>query len=110
MFRGIANISVDAKGRVAIPKIHRTRFEAEDTLELMVTAGPDRCLLIYQMHEWLPTEKKIMSLPNGHPVNRRMQRMYVGHATETEIDKNGRILVPTVLRDYASIGLSLIHI
>lgn len=104
MFRGIANISVDAKGRVAIPKMHRTRLEADGASELMVTAGPDRCLLVYPMEHWLPVEQQIMGLPNTNPTNRRMQRMYVGHATEIEIDSHGRILLPALLRSYASIG------
>ena len=104
MFRGISSISVDAKGRVAIPKKHRARLQADNANDLMVTAGPERCLLVYPMEAWLPTEKKILALPNTDPLNRRMQRMYVGHAMEAEIDKTGRILVPAVLRDYASIG------
>ena len=104
MFRGIANISVDAKGRVAIPKMHRSRLEADGASELMVTAGPDRCLLIYPMEQWLPTEQQIMSLPNTNARVRQMQRLYVGHATEIEIDSHGRILLPAILRSYASIG------
>ncbi len=103
MFRGIANISVDAKGRVAIPKKHRDRLLAEGADDLMVTAGPDRCLLIYPMAVWLPTEQKLLSLPNTNPLNRQMQRLYIGFATESEVDKMGRILVPSKLREYARI-------
>ena len=103
MFRGIANLSVDAKGRIAVPKIHRDRLEAENVTELMATIDPDRCLLIYAMEHWREFENTIMSLPNADPYNRVLQRYYVGHATELELDSNGRILIPAVLRDYAAI-------
>ncbi len=103
MFRGISNIAVDAKGRVAIPKSHREPLIKVASGKLMLTVGPDSCLLVYPPHEWWPTEEKIMALPNTNPVHRRMQLMYVGHATETDIDKNGRILIPAKLREYALI-------
>ncbi|MBX2886087.1 MAG: division/cell wall cluster transcriptional repressor MraZ [Granulosicoccus sp.] len=103
MFRGIANLSVDAKGRVAVPKIHRDRLEADNITELMATIDPDRCLLIYAMEKWRELELKIMSLPNTDPYNRGLQRTFVGHATELELDGNGRVLIPAALRDYAGI-------
>lgn len=103
MFRGISNIAVDSKGRVAIPKQYREQLLQVANGQLMLTAGPDRCLLVYPLHEWWPTEEKIMSLPTTNPVHRQMQLVYVGHATETDIDKNGRILVPAKLREYGMI-------
>lgn len=103
MFRGISNIAVDSKGRVAIPKNHREPLIKTTSGQLMLTVGPNSCVLVYPLHEWWPTEEKIMSLPNTNPLHRRMQLMYVGHATETEIDKNGRILLPAKLREFASI-------
>ncbi len=103
MFRGISNIAVDTKGRVAIPKNHREPLTKTTNGQLMLTVGPSSCVLVYPLHEWWPTEEKIMSLPNTNPLHRRMQLMYVGHATETEIDKNGRILLPAKLREFASI-------
>jgi len=103
MFRGIANLSVDAKGRVAVPKVHRDRLEADNITELMVTIDPDRCLLIFAMDRWRELEQTIMSLPNTSAYNRGLQRTYVGHATELELDGNGRVLIPAALRDYAEI-------
>ena len=103
MFRGISNIAVDAKGRVAIPKSHREPLIEVANSQLMLTVGPDNCLLVYPLHEWWPTEEKIMALPNTNPVHRRMQLMYVGHATKTDIDKSGRIMLPVKLREYARI-------
>lgn len=103
MFRGIANLSVDAKGRIAMPKVHRDRLEVEQVTELMMTIDRDKCLLIYPMAAWLVFEKKIMDLPNTTDYNRGLQRTYVGHATEIELDANGRLLIPSALREFAQI-------
>ena len=103
MFRGISKLSVDAKGRLAVPKHHRDRLMADGITELMVTADPSRCLLIYPMPDWREIETKLMSLPNTNPHSRAIQRLYVGYATETEFDSNGRILLPAELREYAGI-------
>ena len=101
MFRGISNIAVDAKGRISIPKSQREQLIAVSKGELMVTAGPDRCLLVFPIDEWWPTEEKILSLPNTNKIHRQMQHIYIGYATETEIDSNGRIHLPPMLREYA---------
>ena len=109
-FRGIANLSVDAKGRIAVPKVHRGKLEAEEISELMITVDPDKCLLIYPMESWEVFEKEIMELPNKDPLNRGLQRTYVGYATEAELDSNGRILLPAMLRSYAGINKKAVMI
>ncbi len=103
MFRGISNISVDAKGRVAIPKSYRDQLETDGICKLMVTADPARCLLIYPLPDWRDIEQKLMSLPNQDPYSRTLQRLYVGFATEAEFDGNGRIRLPAKLREFARI-------
>ncbi len=103
MFRGISKLTVDAKGRLAMPKHHRDRLEQDGVTRLMVTVDPSHCLLIYPMPEWLEIEQKLMSAPNTDPRIRTMQRLYVGYATEVEFDVNGRILLPAALREYAGI-------
>lgn len=103
MFRGIANLSVDAKGRVAVPKIHRDRLEADNITELIATIDRDHCLLIYAKEKFQELEEKIMSLPNTDAYARVLQRTFVGHAIELELDGNGRVLIPAALRDYAGI-------
>lgn len=103
MFRGIANLSVDAKGRVAIPKMHRDRMDAEGNRDLVLTIDPDYCLLLYPADVFRVLAKQIMELPNTDPYNRGLQRTYVGHAIDVDIDGNGRILIPATLRDYAGI-------
>lgn len=71
---------------------------------LVTTIDPNSpCLLIYPLPEWEKIEKKIESLPTLNPAARRIQRLLVGHATELEIDGSGRILLPTLLREYAGL-------
>jgi len=103
MFRGISKLTVDAKGRLAMPKHHRDRLEADGITRLMVTVDPAHCLLIYPMPDWLEIESQLMNAPNTDPRIRKLQRLFVGYATEVEFDVNGRILLPTALRDYAGI-------
>lgn len=103
MFRGISKLTVDAKGRLAMPKHHRDRLESDGVNRLMVTVDPSHCLLIYPMPDWLEIEEQLMSAPNTDPRIRKMQRLYVGYATEVEFDVNGRILLPSALREYAGI-------
>ncbi len=104
MFRGISKLTVDAKGRVAMPKHHRDRLESDGITGLMVTADPSKCLLIYPMPDWLEIEAKLMAMPNTNSRTRALQRLYVGYATEAGFDTNGRILLPSELRQYAGIG------
>jgi len=86
-----------------MPKVHRDRLDVDQVAELMMTIDRDKCLLIYPMAAWLVFEKKIMSLPNTTDYNRGLQRTYIGYATEIELDGNGRILIPSALREFAQI-------
>lgn len=103
-FRGINNISVDAKGRMAMPACHRERLLESCGGRLIVTVDPDHCLLVYPLPEWEIIEAKLVALSSFNVASRRIQRLLVGHATELEMDAQGRILLPAMLREYA--GLS----
>ena len=103
MFRGVTNLNLDAKGRMAMPSRYRDRLM--DTCEgrLVITVDRDGCLLVYPQPEWERIEQALMSRPNMDRQVRRLQRLLVGHATECELDGQGRILLPTPLREYASL-------
>lgn len=103
MFRGVTNLNLDAKGRMAMPSRYRDRLL--DTCEgrLVLTVDRDGCLLVYPQPEWERIEQALMSRPNMDRQVRRLQRLLVGHATECELDGQGRILLPTPLREYASL-------
>ncbi len=104
MFRGITSINIDDKGRFAIPARYREVLMDQDGGKLVVTIDTqERCLLLYPVKQWEHIEKKLEVLPSFNPVTRRIQRLLIGHATELEIDKQGRVLLPPLLRDYASL-------
>ena len=104
MFRGISNLNVDTKGRIAIPSRYRESIQSSSAGEMIVTVDhTDRCLLIYPMDEWESVEQKLMRLPNSNRRVRNMQRLVIGHASEVELDTQGRIRLSAPLREYAGI-------
>ncbi len=104
MFRGIHGINIDTKGRMAIPAKYRQRLQDEAESNVVVTIDTEqKCLLLYPFKVWEEIEKKIAALPSFQPATRRIQRLLIGHATELSLDSHGRILLPPLLRDYASI-------
>ena len=68
-----------------------------------MTVHDDRCLLLYPFPDWHEIERKLVSLPNQDRRTRTLQRMLLGHATELEMDNNGRILIPPRLREFAGL-------
>lgn len=103
-FRGLTKLSVDAKGRVAVPKAHRDALLESGVTELVVTASPSKCLYVLAKDEWLELEQKIMAMPNvKSKAVLRIQRLYVGHATMVELDGTGRMLLSAELRAFAGI-------
>ena len=104
MFRGVAHLNVDSKGRIAIPARYRESLLNEYLGQLVITAEKDPCLLIFPTDEWAVVERKLMKLPNLNSKTRSLQRLYVGHATDGELDGQGRVLIPTPLREFAGIS------
>ena len=102
-FRGISKLSIDTKGRLAMPKNHRDRLEENGVKELVVTADPSRCLVVYPKPVWEQVEKQLNELPNSSRTTRALQRLYIGYATDIELDGTGRMLLPNELREYASL-------
>jgi MraZ protein len=100
MFRGANNLTLDVKGRLAMPTRYRERLQERCGGKLVVTVDRDQCLLIYPFPDWEDIERKLMKLPTLNAQARRLQRLMVGHATELDLDGNGRILLPPNLRAY----------
>lgn len=110
-FRGVSNLSLDAKGRIVLPARYRERLLEICESQLIVTIDTDQpCLLIYPLPEWEQIEEKIEALPSFNPTTRRIQRLLIGHATEVEVDANGRMLLSNPLRDYARLGKKVVLI
>jgi MraZ protein len=110
-FRGVSNLSLDAKGRIVLPARYRERLIEICQSQMIVTIDTDQpCLLIYPLPEWEQIEEKIEALPSFNPTTRRIQRLLIGHATETEVDGNGRMLLSNPLREFARLGKKVVLI
>jgi len=111
VFIGSYAITMDAKGRMAIPAKVRDTLASICDGRLVVTAHTEeRCLLVYPEPQWADLQPKIEALPNIHRKARRMQRLLLGYATPLELDGNGRVLLPQTLRDYAGLEKKLMLI
>ncbi len=110
-FRGVSNLSLDAKGRIVLPARYRERLAEFCQGQLVVTIDTDQpCLLIYPLPEWELIEEKIEALPSFNSTTRRIQRLLIGHATEVEVNAAGRMLLSNPLRDYAHLDKKVVLI
>ena len=103
MFRGVSFLSLDAKGRLAIPARYRERLRSCCESRLVVTIDRERCLLVYPEPTWIEVERKLDQLPSFNEQARMLQRLYIGHAQEVDMDGQGRVLLPPGLRRFASL-------
>ena len=103
VFRGATKVSLDAKGRMAIPTRYRELLRARCDGQIIVTVDRDHCLLVYPLPDWEELERKLVRLPSMNKVARRIVRIMVGYATEIDMDASGRILVSKELREFASL-------
>lgn len=101
MFRGLSPLSLDGKGRLAIPTKYRDLLAQRCGGHLVVTFDPRGFLLLYPTPDWEPIEKKLNSLSSFNPLNRDLQFYLLGSATDVELDGAGRILLPALLRERA---------
>ncbi len=103
-FRGLNAIHLDNKGRLRLPARCREVLQQHSVSRLITTIDTDSpCLLMYPFAEWQKIEQKIQALSSFNKATRRIQRLLIGHAAEIEIDSNGRVLLPVLLREYASL-------
>jgi len=113
MFRGVNALNLDSKGRLAIPTRYRDELLRIANGQVVVTVNPvdrDHCLLLYPLPGWEEIEHKLVKLPTLNAASRRLQRLLIGHATELELDSNGRILLPPPLREFASLDKAVVLI
>jgi MraZ protein len=107
-FRGVNELVLDAKGRLAIPSRHRETLANGGDARLVITADPSRCLLVYPRAVWEPIQDRLMSLSGFNERIRSLQRLLVGHADDAEIDGSGRILVSPALRAFARLDREVV--
>lgn len=99
MFMGEYNHTVDAKGRLIIP----AKFREALGDEFVVTKGLDGCLFVYSNEEWKNIEEKFRNTPLTTKDARKFSRFFFAGAATCELDKQGRILIPAVLREFAGL-------
>lgn len=106
MFMGEFTHTLDGKGRVNIPSRLRDGLGER----CVITRGLDRCLFVYPLPEWSRLEEQLKSLPFTRGDNRAFTRLFFSGAIEVEPDRQGRVLIPQNLRDYASIEKDVVII
>jgi MraZ protein len=103
LFRGVTSLNLDAKGRLAIPARYRDQLQSYCASRLVITIDADRCLLIYPEPNFREIERKLEKLPSFDPTARKLQRLYIGHAHEVEMDGQGRVQLTSELRQFAGL-------
>ena len=105
MFLGVSTLNLDAKGRMAIPAKHRDALVDCCASRVVVTINPrEHCLWLYPENEWRDIARKLSRLPTLKRQNLVLQRLLLGHASQLEMDAQGRILLSPELREYAGLG------
>ncbi|MES2546093.1 MAG: division/cell wall cluster transcriptional repressor MraZ [Pseudomonadota bacterium] len=110
MFRGATLLSMDAKYRLAVPAKHRDALLTQSAGNLILTAHPHRCLLLYPQPAWAPIEAKINALSSFNPQTSAYQRLMVGQAEDLSLDSAGRLLVSSVLREFAGLDKDVMFV
>ncbi len=104
MFRGATLVNLDSKGRLAVPTRYREGLIEDAAGQLVCTIDIHHpCLLLYPLPEWEVIEQKLSRLSSMNPVERRVQRLLLGHASECQMDNAGRLLIAPVLRQHAGL-------
>ena len=106
MFMGEYNHTVDTKGRLIVP----SKFREQLGDEFVVTKGLDGCLFVYSKSEWENIEEKFRNVPLTTKDARKFARFFFAGAASCEVDKQGRILLPVVLREYAGLEKDVVSV
>ena len=99
-FQGPADLTLDVKGRVAMPARHRDVLAGQQATKLTITKSPHGCLLVFAPAAWEEFVARGMALPMDAIAWRRL---FLGNAMEVEIDGSGRVLIAPALREYAGL-------
>ena len=109
MFRGSNSVTLDARGRMALPARFRQVVLDHCDGQVVITRDlHEHCLLLYPLPEWEEIESALQSLANIRTGTRAIQRLLIGHATDVQLDGHGRVLLPPTLREFAGLEKRLI--
>lgn len=101
VFRGASQVTIDGKGRMAIPARYRDPLMAACEGQMVVTVDRDQCLLVYPLPAWEAVETDLIRMANLDPRARQLQRFLMGYATEIVMDGQGRLQLTPPLRKFA---------
>ena len=104
MFLGSYEYRIDVKGRVPLPPKFRETLKQG----LVITHGLEKCITVYPLSEWMRIAENSTTLPPAHSKERRMNRFIFANAFSAELDSQGRVALPTTLRQYAEIGENVV--
>lgn len=110
MFQGSTALTLDAKGRLAIPTKYRELINGQSSGKLVLTGHPDGCLLLYQAATFKEVRSRLMDTSDTNPRVAAWKRVIVGMAQETEPDAQGRMLITPELRRYAGMEKQLMMV
>ena len=104
MFIGEYRYTVDEKGRLSVPALYRSSFRQGG----VITRGIERCLFLYPQREWAKLAAKLAALPLARRRTRSFTRLLLAGAFVVRLDRQGRIIVPEILRQYAALGRAVV--
>lgn len=107
MFRGRYQHQIDNKGRLSVPSRFR-EILASNYDERLIITNFDQCLWAYPVLEWQELERKVGALPQFMDEVKALQRVFISAASECPIDKQGRVLIPPPLREYAGMNRDVV--
>ncbi|MBW2738662.1 MAG: division/cell wall cluster transcriptional repressor MraZ [Deltaproteobacteria bacterium] len=107
MFRESSFNTIDSKGRIIIPARFRDVIKAEGSDRVIVTRL-DKALFAYTFDQWSKIESKVLAMSETSEYMRRFRRVFIGGASDCNCDKQGRILIPPVLRQYAELEKEIV--
>ncbi|HOG23581.1 MAG TPA: division/cell wall cluster transcriptional repressor MraZ [Candidatus Omnitrophota bacterium] len=108
MFYGEYEHVIDNKGRVMIPAKFREIFRERYVEKFFLTRGLDQCLFVFTEEQWKAEEKKFREMPYIKAESRTFNRLLFSSACEVVCDKQGRILIPDYLKNYAEVHVDVI--
>ena len=100
--RGSSATRIDEKGRLKVPTIFRGVIQDQHGPDVFVTSLTGECVRIYPMNVWLETEQKLSQMPSNHPARLKFLDRVNYYGQTSELDSQGRIVLPALLRESAS--------
>jgi len=110
MFYGEYQHTIDRKGRLILPSKFREAAKSNFIEKFFITRGLDKCLFMFSEEEWRSQENKFRSMPFTKQQARTFNRLYFSGAVEVVPDKQGRILLPQYLKDFAEIKKEVVFV